>query len=500
MNFRFTKNYKAIVLILAVIFVIFLRIPSIFEPHWYNDEGIFANNGIQILSGAKMYLDVWDHKPPLIFLVFTVSSLLGNTLQFAKIFATIFTVLTFIAIWWQINANYGKKGFLTIVVLTTLLLNSYLFESNIVTPEIFMVSFAIFGFIFWEKQKYILSGVLFAIGGLFKPNLWFEAGMFCLVLYFVDLFSRILVQKIEENRFAKFYGLIFQDFQKYIKFIFSFLAIVIVSIIPFYIQGTFENYFQSVFRSNFDYVNITDSVLSSTLLLEFVILVLGVIGGILLKIRNTNHQNYVFFIAGLSGFLLSSRLYGHYYIEMIPPSILLLSTFVFDNIESLHVRLKQSVYFVLWGIIFGLIAFQITDERFTYVLNYDSYLKNEITYHELMNPFWKLDKGGNDVYAISEYVKSKYRGEYVYYAGNNSWFYILSETRNASPYIVYYHNWFGRKFRGLETLDKIKSNNAKAIVLWEDESLFTVLKEYVDENFVLDTDYAVDKYRLYIRK
>src|SRR5258707_10984694 len=46
---------------------VLLRIPSFIEPPWYSDAGTYADIGWALNHGARLYLDVWDNKPPGIY-------------------------------------------------------------------------------------------------------------------------------------------------------------------------------------------------------------------------------------------------------------------------------------------------------------------------------------------------------------------------------------------------------------------------------------------------
>jgi hypothetical protein len=46
---------------------VLLRIPSFVEPTWYSDAGTYADIGSALNRGARLYLDVWDNKPPGIY-------------------------------------------------------------------------------------------------------------------------------------------------------------------------------------------------------------------------------------------------------------------------------------------------------------------------------------------------------------------------------------------------------------------------------------------------
>ena len=59
---RWILEHEAIFIILAV--VVLLRVPSLFEPYWYGDEGIYLTVGRSLRHGLALYRDVHDNKPP----------------------------------------------------------------------------------------------------------------------------------------------------------------------------------------------------------------------------------------------------------------------------------------------------------------------------------------------------------------------------------------------------------------------------------------------------
>src|SRR5258708_6587053 len=59
---------------------VLLRIPSFIEPPWYSDAGTYADIGWALNHGARLYVDVWDNKPPGIY---WLSALLVGHLQVA---------------------------------------------------------------------------------------------------------------------------------------------------------------------------------------------------------------------------------------------------------------------------------------------------------------------------------------------------------------------------------------------------------------------------------
>ena len=68
---------KQIPLYLLLILVLVLRIPNLFEPYWYGDEGIYLTIGQSMNKGAKLYTEIIDHKTPLIYYLARVDSQLN---------------------------------------------------------------------------------------------------------------------------------------------------------------------------------------------------------------------------------------------------------------------------------------------------------------------------------------------------------------------------------------------------------------------------------------
>jgi len=89
---NFCKQH-IILLILFGLYII-LRIPSLFEPHWYVDEGIYAAIANAITHGKKLYIDVFDNRLLGIYYLYALGSsvdrlLIMRLLNFAAGFITL---------------------------------------------------------------------------------------------------------------------------------------------------------------------------------------------------------------------------------------------------------------------------------------------------------------------------------------------------------------------------------------------------------------------------
>ena len=85
------RDRSRYILLIPILILICLRVPSIFESYWYGDEGIYAAVAQEMYQGKMLYRDVWDHKPPLIFLIFYPAAFVGWQIGFPllKIFNSI---------------------------------------------------------------------------------------------------------------------------------------------------------------------------------------------------------------------------------------------------------------------------------------------------------------------------------------------------------------------------------------------------------------------------
>jgi 4-amino-4-deoxy-L-arabinose transferase-like glycosyltransferase len=88
--------------LVVLLLVLTLRLPSLFEPHHYGDEGVFAATAQRLLDGEALYTGAWDNKPPLIFLVYAVVLAVAGpsmaALRLVGILVTVGTALAVLAI------------------------------------------------------------------------------------------------------------------------------------------------------------------------------------------------------------------------------------------------------------------------------------------------------------------------------------------------------------------------------------------------------------------
>ena len=175
---KWIQSNERILLILAG--VVLLRIPTLFEPYWYGDEGIYLTIGQAINKGVRLYSQIHDNKPPFLYLL---AALAGGSLFWFRFIAAAWNVAT-VAIFAKLYRTiFGEKHKLELgaVVIFALLTNLPTLEGNIANAELFFLLPTLAAvYVLWgepEVKRVFLGGLLIGLGGLFKIPALLEVGV-----------------------------------------------------------------------------------------------------------------------------------------------------------------------------------------------------------------------------------------------------------------------------------------------------------------------------------
>ncbi len=178
----FKKNYA---LICILIFCsISLRIPAWLYPP-SSDYLLFLFIGREILAGKTLYLEVWDHKPPLIFYINgLISWLSGNSVWLPQIWLLLWLVGEYLVLYFflkRLFTQLGKPDPETNarlgLIFYSLFRNQAIFINAINTTENFGLIFLLGMYWLalewlWQKSRKFLalSGVCLSVLIFLKPN------------------------------------------------------------------------------------------------------------------------------------------------------------------------------------------------------------------------------------------------------------------------------------------------------------------------------------------
>lgn len=171
-----------------------LRYPSLYEPRWYGDEGIFAAVAENMRHGRTLYSDAWDNKPPLIFFTYAgVQSALGPGIFPLHLVTTIVVLATQFLVTIGAAVLGGARRALLAAVLFALAMGTPVIEANLAMTETFMIlatSLAALIFITLERRAtpaplagYLAIGVLIGIASNYKQVAVFDGAAVALMIW-----------------------------------------------------------------------------------------------------------------------------------------------------------------------------------------------------------------------------------------------------------------------------------------------------------------------------
>ncbi len=366
-------NQKLIIFLAFLLLSFFLRFWTLFVSVLDKDESIYILGADSLLNSNLPYIEIWDNKPPGIFILFSLTMLiLGNSIvsiRILSIIATTFTSYFLYRIGATIDAKQGEKiGLLAGSLYAIFSLHN---DGAAANAEILFAPFVTGAFLLLFQDRKLSNIKVFLIG------LILGIGMQIKYLVIMDVLGLVLLgswlkkeeegkRKENEKTINNFHGLTKERF----SFIFNHLtfslfkfylilgaglilpAVIIGVIYQFY--GYFDEYIYATLIANSKYVgmfNFSWSDLLSRLRKQ-------VLGNILLwlclfwspiylfvfargKLKQERNFIYLFlwFCCTFLAVLLSKRFYNHYFLQLLPPLCLISG---YTIVKSVYLPRKKS--------------------------------------------------------------------------------------------------------------------------------------------------------------
>ena len=114
---RFLSKYKYWIFIAAIF--LFLRLPSLFEPYWYGDEGIYLVLGQGIRKGLTLYTQIHDNKPPTLYYLAAI----GQTVFGFRLLLSLFMIPT-IYYFYRLSLNFFSQKISQFITFVFLIITS----------------------------------------------------------------------------------------------------------------------------------------------------------------------------------------------------------------------------------------------------------------------------------------------------------------------------------------------------------------------------------------
>ena len=176
MVYRETSFVKYVLCVVIVLANIALTLYSLGEvlPIDLTTYGYMAH---EMLGGAELYTNLWDHKPPGVFLAFMGAELLWGYSPSGVVFlGLVFSLISLVFLFFFVRKLAGLNAAIISAALWTLAQNSVYLEANLPNVEVFLNAFtlvALWAFArFYDDEGRLwplfISGGAMAVASLFK--------------------------------------------------------------------------------------------------------------------------------------------------------------------------------------------------------------------------------------------------------------------------------------------------------------------------------------------
>lgn len=164
--------------LLAIVLVSLLwRLPSLFDPPWVNDEGTYFAIARAMAHGYRLYADVWENKPPGIYLLYSaVYHSFGSSVFALRVIATLLTVALVLLIFRLALDAVGAMGAAIASLAAGLLLGVPFLEGTTLNAELpLAVATAAGVYLANNQDRPASAGICMSVAVAFKAVACFDA-------------------------------------------------------------------------------------------------------------------------------------------------------------------------------------------------------------------------------------------------------------------------------------------------------------------------------------
>lgn len=476
-------------LIALCLFFFFLRLPSVIEPYWYGDEGIYEVIGQAMNHGSLLYHDIWDNKPPLLYVVYAFAQGDQPTVKILSLLIGVFSLITF----FFFTQKLFRKPYISIALtfLYALLLGTPILEGNIANAEdfilfpILLAGLLIYTIanspqnkknnsqhssIFTLHSLHFIAGLLLGIAFLFKIVAFFDLVAFLLFIIFIQLPKKPSWQVIKT--------LLHQEKSIYFLLL-GFVIPFLVTTLYFTLNNGLNDFFQSAFFGNVDYVGWQNNFLGipqGLLVIKIILLMVSI--GIIFWKRNRFTKPVLFITLWLTFSLFnayfSGRPYTHYAIVVLPSFCFFIGLFLISRNSKKSIALVSAILVIIVALNLQF-NFNMPKSYAYYqnVIQFVSGQKNVADYQSFFDQKVPRD------YALALFIRNNTKpSDTIYIWGNNPQIYVLSHKLPPTKHIVAYHVAQNNAFQQTQqTLNTVKPKYI--VVLKESQPLPFSLPLYI---------------------
>lgn len=494
---RWCNRYEGLIVFVGL--VILLRLPSLFTPHYYGDEEIYFVMGRAWKSGVPLYEAVFDHKPPLLYILAGIASSVFWFRLMLLSAMVLHTVLFFrlAKLFWAVRPTLAYVSTALFVLLTTI----PTFEGNIANAELFMmVPVTASLLMIWPNLKksrdggkvphhnwsrYLLAGLVAGVGWLFKIPVIFDV-----------LGIAIFLFVFREEKWTQSLRALFNP--SLWAYLIGFALPLTGTFAYYYLKGHGASYLETVLTVNLGYVSSwsTSEYAFNPFKSGMVSRAMIVAGltAVLYALRHKLDQRFqlasIWLIFSTFGALLSGRPYPHYLHEpFVPLALWVPFIFAAETVAA-------------WVVIGLVIAWAVLIQKqikfwgyptWTLYQNFVLAAAGKMSAPEYRDSF----DGARRNYLIGDYLNKRMRTEdKLFIWGSDTAIYNITDKLPAGgKYMVNFHVHDFRKHDYV--MDNLNKNQPKFVVVLPNTTEFPALDELLNAEYI--ETLSVEDARVYMR-
>ncbi len=311
------------VLLLLTLLSIFIRLPFFFRDYIDRDESTFILMGQAWVDGFLPYTFLWDIKPPLTFLFFASSIyLFGKSFLAIRLIGALLVALTAFFTY-KITLKLSNRQAALFGGIGCVILQSMFGSIQGVMSEHILMTFfmAALYLLLISRNKYRigLAGITLGIALMVKISIAFPILLLGIYLLF---------------RYYKDEGIVV-SLTKMCLLSISALAIVLLTLLPYYLTGKTQLWWDSVILAPLAYTEAgrTSALALVGLCLPILLFVLWGWRSGRLPLKKVENAVLVVTIIGLLfSFLKGGRINSHYLIQLYPPLLIVVALVLAKNL------------------------------------------------------------------------------------------------------------------------------------------------------------------------
>ena len=438
------EKRKEIWFIIFVPFLFFLlRLPSLIEPYWYGDEGVYEIIGRALNNGRMLYSQIWDNKPPLLYLIYAIANADQFTVRFLSLVSGVVSAVLFYYLSNKLFRSYKISAIITVFYI--FLFATPILEGNIANAENFMllpiIASGLLVYRISEIKKItraylalFIAGLLLGIAFLLKIVAVFDFAAFFIFLTFIFLPEKL---SVKDNK-----GLYKELLKKLGTYVLGFLIPVVFTVLYFIIQGSVVDFIQATFFSNISYVGYKNSFIISQGFLLLKLLALFVATALIFWKRKIIPQSvmfiFIWFFFSFFNAFFSGRSWNHYLLVLLSSTILLFGLLFERKAKKLRIVILVLLLILMYSVntLFKLSPRTI-GKTLQYYQNFALFITNNRSIREYQEFF---DRRVPRDYEIARFIANNTKpNDVIFIWGNNPQIYVLSNTLPPGKYTVEYH-------------------------------------------------------------